>query len=70
MNKKTVILCCGKKGCPTLTQNPESDLFTLKDDFGGVVKLKEEELEKISEALIELRGESANSRQKTSPSSS
>lgn len=70
MNKKTVILCCGKKACPTLTRNPESDLFTLKDDFGGVVKLKEEELEKISEALIELRGENDDSLQKNNPNSS
>tara|TARA_R110002020_G_scaffold461776_1_gene680872 strand:- start:240 stop:440 length:201 start_codon:yes stop_codon:yes gene_type:complete len=55
MKKQTIILCCGKAGCPTLTKSDESDLLVLTDDFGGEVKLKEEELEKISDALIEFR---------------
>ena len=61
MKSRTVILCCGKKGCPTLTRAPGTDLLTLRDDFGGVVKLKEEELQKISEALIELRDKDGSS---------
>ena len=52
MKNKTIILCCGKANCPTLTKSDESDLLVLTDDFGGEVKLKEEELEKISDALI------------------
>lgn len=70
MKNKTVILCCGKKACPTLTQNPESDLFTLKDDFGGVVNLREEELDKISDALIELKEKNSDAPRKNSSSSS
>ena len=57
MKKQTIILCCGKANCPTLTKSDESDLLILTDDFGGEVKLSEEELERISHALAELRGQ-------------
>lgn len=66
MKKDTIILCCGKAKCPTLTKSEESDLLVLTDDFGGEVKLKEEELEKISDALVEFRKRSLASGKKDS----
>lgn len=37
MKKEIVLRCCGGKKCPIVTFNKKS--ITIKDDFGGKVKL-------------------------------
>lgn len=49
----SVLLCCGKGRCPALKKT-ENDMYSLKDDFGGEVKLSKEQLNVIQEALKEL----------------
>jgi hypothetical protein len=42
---ETIILCCGKGGCPQLSENEDAEDYTLTDDYGGEVKLTAEELD-------------------------
>ena len=47
-----VLLCCGKKGCPSLRK--EDGLYFLKDDSGSEVMLEKDHLMAIKEALAAL----------------
>ena len=42
-----------RQKCPALKKT-EDDMYSLKDDFGGEVKLSKEQLNVIQEALKEL----------------
>ena len=51
------IILCGRSGgcCPVLWKptNPEDEnLYTLKDDFGGKVKLTKEQLQKLQNVVL------------------
>jgi hypothetical protein len=48
----TILLCCGKNRCPSISKDVEDKgKFLIKDDFGGVVKLEKDQLLAIREAL-------------------
>lgn len=49
-----VLLCCNKRKCPALSKSSEKDIYLLKDDFGGEVKLSKEQLLVIQEAVQEI----------------
>lgn len=42
---ETIILCCGKGGCPKLSEDEDTDDYILIDDHGGEVRLTAEELD-------------------------
>jgi len=52
-NSNSVLLCCGKKGCPSLRK--KRGYYLIKDDFGNEIKLEKEHLEAIPEALKALK---------------
>ena len=54
-SEKTVRLCCGKKGCPTIT-DLGNGLVEIKDDDGKIVTMKKEEAELISDGVRTLDG--------------
>ena len=49
----SVLLCCGKERCPSVRKS-EENLFEIKDDFGGDVKLNKDQIALLSEAVIKL----------------
>lgn len=49
----TFKLCCGGRGCPSITRN-EDNTFVIKDDIGGSVLLLEEELLELLELVPSL----------------
>ena len=55
----TILLCCGKKGCPSIVKE-SGDSYTLTDDFGGSVKLNKDELNAIQEAVTAFDNKKAN----------
>tara|TARA_B110000495_G_C22988172_1_gene581597 strand:- start:229 stop:438 length:210 start_codon:yes stop_codon:yes gene_type:complete len=52
---KTVRLCCGKKGCPTVTDVGEG-MVEITDDDGNKIVVKKEEAELISDGVRTLDG--------------
>lgn len=50
IDDKSVKLCCGGRGCPTLTDRGDGT-FELVDDNGNKVVLKKEELNLIGDAV-------------------
>ena len=48
------VLCCGGKKCPVLTTTEDEAILT--DDFGGTVKLNEEQLVLLQNKLNEILG--------------
>jgi hypothetical protein len=55
-NKNTVKLCCGKKGCPTVT-DLGNGLVEITDDDGNKIVVKSEEAALISDGVKTLNGE-------------
>jgi hypothetical protein len=55
-NKNTVRLCCGKKGCPTVT-DLGNGFVEITDDNGNKIQVKQEEAELISDGVKTLKGE-------------
>lgn len=51
---KTIILCCGKAGCPELSWHPSSDTVTIKDDDDNVVTMKLSQARLIGPAIDSL----------------
>lgn len=49
MNDGTVMLCCGGKACPIVSQ--DGDVVTIIDDDGGSIKITAEQARSIPEAL-------------------
>lgn len=55
-NNNTVRLCCGKKGCPTVT-DLGNGLVEITDDNGNKIVVKAEEAALISDGVKTLNGE-------------
>ena len=56
-NGNSILLCCGKGKCPSLSKSADHKKhYDLKDDFGGTVSLTKEQLLAIKEALGQLDG--------------
>ena len=55
-NDNTVRLCCGKKGCPTVT-DLGNGLVEITDDNGNKIVVKQEEAALISDGVRTLTGE-------------
>ena len=53
IQSQTATLCCGKKNCPTLRL--EDDEIILIDDYGGHVRIKQEQAFLIGDAIEALR---------------
>lgn len=49
MNDGTVMLCCGGKACPVVSQ--DGGIITIIDDDGGSIKITAEQARAIPEAL-------------------
>lgn len=49
-----VVLCCGRKGCPTVSLRKDGTVC-ISDDFGGSVRLEEDEAQLITKAIKELK---------------
>lgn len=47
MKNREIVLCGGKKCCPTLSYEDKKDYFRLKDDFGGEELFTIEDLEEL-----------------------
>jgi hypothetical protein len=57
IENKEILLCCGRGRCPSISRDEssnEKEMFLLKDDFGGFVKLDREQLNAIKEAFNNL----------------
>lgn len=54
-SEKTVRLCCGKLGCPTVT-DLGNGLVEITDDFGNKITVKKEEASLISDGVKTLEG--------------
>ena len=50
-----IILCCGKKGCPVITKEPD-EMVKITDDFGNHVKMSLGEARLIDNALTKMHG--------------
>jgi hypothetical protein len=55
-SNNTVRLCCGKKGCPTVT-DLGNGLVEITDDNGNKIVVKQEEAALISDGVKTLTGE-------------
>jgi len=53
VENNSILLCCGKEKCPSVKKS-EKDLFEIKDDFGGGVKLDKDQISLLSEAVDKL----------------
>jgi hypothetical protein len=53
VNDKSVKLCCGGRGCPTITDLGNGS-YEVKDDNGNIVILKKEELKLVNDAMTTL----------------
>ncbi len=51
---KTVILCCGKGGCPELSLIEENDTVQIKDDDGNIVTMELSQAQLIGKAIDSL----------------
>ena len=49
-SQNNILLCCGKKGCPSIKRE-DANSYILTDDLGGQIKLNAEELKAIPEAI-------------------
>lgn len=56
MSENTVKLCCGKKGCPTVTDLGDG-MVEITDDNGAKIVVKKEEAALISDGVKTLNGE-------------
>lgn len=57
IENKEILLCCGRGRCPSISRDESSDnkeMFLLKDDFGGSIKLDKQQLSAIKEAFNNL----------------
>lgn len=57
IENKEILLCCGRGKCPSISRDNPVDgkeMFLLKDDFGGLVKLDKQQLNAIKEAFENL----------------
>jgi hypothetical protein len=52
MGKKSIQLCCGGKGCPTLTL--EGNNVRITDDYGKSIKIEVDQAKLIGKALKDL----------------
>jgi len=51
---RTVILCCGKGGCPELSIIDETKTVKIKDDDGNVVTMELSQAQLIGKAIDSL----------------
>jgi len=51
--KKIIKLCGGRRCCPTIEKVSDEE-YEIKDDYGGLVKLKKDEIEIMYASLSEL----------------
>lgn len=50
--KKEISLCCGRRKCPKVIRPEEGEeLYTITDDYGGEVKMREKEIILLSELV-------------------
>ena len=47
----SIFLCCGKAGCPSVTQSDDGSMVIIKDDDGNQVKMKIEEAKLLGSAV-------------------
>jgi len=52
----SVRLCCGKRGCPVVTDLGDG-MVEITDDDGNKIKVKKEEAQLISDGVKTLNGE-------------
>ena len=57
---RTIILCCGKAGCPELNVDEDNDVVTIKDDDENVVTMKVSQARLIGEAVDRLTNGSSD----------
>lgn len=50
----TIILCCGKAGCPELSVDDSGEVVRIKDDDGNVVTMQLSQAQLIDQALKQL----------------
>jgi len=51
-SNKRVLTLCGTQGCcPTVELDPDNNTVTIKDDFGGTVKLTTDEWRSAMEQM-------------------
>jgi hypothetical protein len=51
MKERTIILCCGKGGCPTLTICEDTNIVKIEDDDGNIVTMDIKQARLISQAV-------------------
>lgn len=51
---KTIILCCGKAGCPELTIDDVKETVRIKDDDGNVVTMHLSQAKLIGRSIDKL----------------
>lgn len=54
---KTIILCCGKAGCPQLSVDEADEIVTIKDDDDNVVTMQLSQARLIGQAIDRLTNE-------------
>lgn len=57
---RTIILCCGKAGCPELNVDESNDIVTIKDDDDNTVTMKVSQARLIGEAIDRLTNGSSD----------
>lgn len=53
LDQNTVVLCKRNKSCCPIVESDDTGGIKIKDDFGGEVKLTQDEVEMLNEHLSE-----------------
>ena len=53
IKENQVLLCCGGKACPVLS-DLEDGMIKIEDDFGGSIKIKKEQALLVHDAIKKL----------------
>ncbi len=53
IKENQVLLCCGGKACPILS-DLEDGMIKIEDDFGGSIKIKKEQALLVHDAIKKL----------------
>lgn len=57
IENREILLCCGRGKCPAISRDESSnneEMFLVKDDFGGSIKLDKDQLKSFKEAVENL----------------
>ena len=57
---KTIILCCGKAGCPELTVDDVNQKVKIKDDDGNVVTMHLSQARLIGQSIDKLTADKSD----------